>query len=82
MQKVNLLLDYEATHPYEIIKYQASEMVLAGHSNASYLSRTKARSRAGGHLFMSNNTAFPPKKGAVLTIFQNNQGSHAIRSRG
>ena len=38
MQKVKQLLDYAATHLYAIITYHASDMVLAGHSNASYLS--------------------------------------------
>ncbi len=42
-------------------------MVLAGHSNALYLSKSKARSRVGGHFFMSNNTAKPPNNGAILS---------------
>ncbi len=45
-------------------------MVLAGHSNASYLSETNARSRAGGHFFVSNNNAIPSNNGAILTISQ------------
>jgi hypothetical protein len=45
-------------------------MVLAGHSNASYLSESKTRSQAGGHFFMSSNTAKPPNNGAILTITQ------------
>jgi hypothetical protein len=45
-------------------------MVLAGHSNALYLSKTKAHSRVGGHIFMSNNTAKPLNNGAILTIAQ------------
>ena len=45
-------------------------MVLVGHSDASYLSETKARSRAGGHFFMSNDSADPPNNGAVLTVAQ------------
>ncbi len=45
-------------------------MVLAGHSNASYLSETNARSRAGGHFFMSNNEAIPSNNGAILMILQ------------
>jgi hypothetical protein len=48
--------------------YHVSDMVLARHSNASYLSKSKARSQAGGHFFMSNNTAKPPNNGAILTI--------------
>jgi hypothetical protein len=39
---VHHLLDYAATHPDIIITYRASDMVLAGHSNASYLSETNA----------------------------------------
>jgi hypothetical protein len=64
------LLDYAATHPDAIITYRASDMVLAGHSDASYLSETKARSRAGGHFFMSNNDTIPSNNGAILTISQ------------
>ena len=43
-------------------------MVLAGHINALYLSKTNARSRGGGHLFISNNTAFPHNNKAVFII--------------
>jgi hypothetical protein len=67
---VHQFLDYAATHPDAIITYQTSNMVLAGHSNASYLSETNACSQAEGHLFMSNNNALPPNNGAVLTIAQ------------
>ena len=37
MPKVKQLLDYAASRPDAVITYQASEMVLAGHSDASYL---------------------------------------------
>jgi hypothetical protein len=43
-------------------------MFLAVHSNASYLSKPKARSRAGGHFFLSSNTQLPAKNGAILNI--------------
>ena len=68
MQKVKQFLEYEATHPDAIIIYNASDIVLAGHSNASYLSEKKARRRSGGNLFMLNDTEFPPQNEAVLTI--------------
>ena len=45
-------------------------MVLAAHSDASYLSESKARSRAGGHFFMSNDDAIPANNGAILTVSQ------------
>jgi hypothetical protein len=67
---VHQLLDYATTHTNAIITYQASNMVLAGHSDASYLSETNARSRAGGHFFMSNNNAIPRNNRAILTISQ------------
>jgi hypothetical protein len=40
------------------------------HSDASYLLETNARTRAGGHFFMSNNDAIPSNNGAILTISQ------------
>ena len=54
--KVTQFLDYASTHPNAIVTYHASDMVLAGHSNAPYLSESNACSQAGGHFFMSNNT--------------------------
>ena len=74
MKKVKHFLDYAASHPDAIITYLASDMVLAAHSDASYLSESKARSRAGGHFFMSNNNAIPSNNGAILTV------SHIIKA--
>ncbi len=48
--------------------YNASNMVLAAHSNASYLSEPNARSRAGGHFFLSSDSTIPQNNGAVLNI--------------
>ena len=45
-------------------------MVLAVYSDASYLSESKTRSRAGGHFFISNDVSFPPNNRAVLNIAQ------------
>ena len=70
MKKVKHFLDYAASHPDAIITYCASDMVLAAHSDASYLSESKARSRSGGHFFMSNYDAIPSNNGAVLTVSQ------------
>ena len=70
MNKVKQLLDYAASHPDAIVTYRASEMVLAAHSDASYLSETKARSRAGGHFFLDSDIEYPNNNGAVLTIAQ------------
>jgi hypothetical protein len=65
---VKQFLDYASTHPDTIFTYHASDMVLAAHSDASYLSKSNARSRAGGHFFMSSNTNTPPNNGAVMKI--------------
>ena len=67
---VHQLLNYAATHHDVSITNRASDMVLADHSDASYLSETNARSRAGGHFFMSNDDAIPSNSGAILTISQ------------
>ena len=42
IQKVKQFLDYAAIHPDAIITYRATNMVLVGYSDASYLSDTKA----------------------------------------
>ena len=68
MQQTLQLLDYLATQEDAVLLYHASDMVLAFHSNASYLSKPKACSRAGGHFFLSSNTTLPPNNGAVLNI--------------
>jgi hypothetical protein len=68
MQQTLQLLDYLATQEDAVLTYHASNMVLAVHSNASYLSEPKARSRAGGHFFLSSDTTVPPNNGAVLNI--------------
>ena len=42
------LLNYAATQPNAKIRYTASDMILYIHSDASYLSETRSRSRTGG----------------------------------
>jgi hypothetical protein len=70
MKKIKQFLDYVSTNPDAVVTYHASNMVLAGHSFASYLSKSNAQSRAGGHFFMSNNVELPPNNSAVSTILQ------------
>ena len=48
MKRVLFFLDYAATHPDAIVTFYASDMILAVHSDASYLSKSGARSRASG----------------------------------
>ena len=53
---------------YAIIIYNNRYMKLAVHSDASQLSKTKARSRAGGHFLKSNEATIPQNNGAFLNI--------------
>jgi hypothetical protein len=63
-QKIDQFLDYAATHPDATLKYIASEMHLWVHTDASYLSETKARSRAGGFFYLSDKPTLPIKADA------------------
>jgi hypothetical protein len=65
---IKWLLDYAATNLDTILTYEKSDMVLAVHSDASYLSKPMPRSRIGGHFFCSSNVDNPPNNGAVLNI--------------
>jgi hypothetical protein len=67
MQAAVHLLNYAATHP------DASEMQLHTHSDASYLSKSEARSRAGGYFFLDGKDdpspqAPPPKLNGPVDI--------------
>jgi hypothetical protein len=53
MEKIKQFFDFAVMHPDAVVTYHASNMVLAGHSDTSYLSESNAQSRAGGHFFMS-----------------------------
>ena len=70
MELCKKFLDYMATQEEAILTYKASKMVLATHSNASYLSEAKARSRASGHMFLATDGKIPKNNGAVLNISQ------------
>ncbi len=70
MELCKKFLDFMATQEEEILTYRASEMVLAIHSDVSYLSEPKARSQAGGHTFMAGNEEFHVNNRAVLNISQ------------
>ncbi len=59
-----------ASQEEAVLIYKASNMVLAIHSNALYLSEPKARSRVGGHMFMAERDNIPTNNGAVLNILQ------------
>jgi hypothetical protein len=63
------LLDYLATHPDTTIRYHALDMILHIHSNASYLSVSKARSRLGGLFFCGDKSPQQDKlNGSILNV--------------
>ena len=69
-QAVHLLLDYVATYPADGIVYRSSDMILCAHADAGFLNETNSRSRAGAHIFLSENDPFPRFNGAILSIAQ------------
>ena len=56
------------TYPNDGIVYRASDMVLCAHADAGYLNESKSCSRAGAHIFLSEDDPIPRFNGAVLTI--------------
>ena len=68
MSHTRQLLDYLATQEEAVLTYHASDMILAAHSNASYLSEPNACSQAGSHFFLSSRADIPPNNGAILNL--------------
>jgi hypothetical protein len=64
------LINYCNTHPDTKNCYHASDMILNIHSDASYLSESEAKSRAGGFFYMGNTNKNDKKltNGAILII--------------
>eukprot|EP00804_Cyclotella_cryptica_P018740 CCRYP_007222-RA/>CCRYP_007222-RA protein AED:0.44 eAED:0.44 QI:0/0/0/1/0/0/2/0/167 len=52
------------------LTYCASSMILAAHSDASYLTEAGSRSQAGAHIFLSENDPIPRHNMPILTISQ------------
>ena len=61
-------MDYIKTQEDAVITYTSSNMKLAARSDASYLSKPKARSRSGGHFFLSNKATILKNNGAIANI--------------
>ena len=83
MNMIVHLLNYAATHSNAKVRFHRSGMVLHVHSDGSYLSVSKARSRVGGFYFLSDKSINPEKaksNGAVhvlSTILRNIMSSAA-----
>ena len=54
MRVTENIMDYCHTHSDATIRYCSSQMQLHIHIDASYLSLSKAKSRVGGHFFLSD----------------------------
>jgi len=68
MEKVKQLLQYCASQEDAVLTYRASDMILAVHSDAGYLSEPQARSRVGGDFFLSSDVQYPPNNGPILNV--------------
>jgi hypothetical protein len=64
MERCMQLLDYLAHNADTKVHFHASDMILIIHSDASYLSEAKARSRACGHFFIG----WMPKNGDPIQL--------------
>ena len=62
MERVRQFLDYCAMQEDAVITYHASDMILEIHSNAGYFNESGARSRVGGHFFLSTAANTPPQQ--------------------
>jgi hypothetical protein len=62
------LLDSVATNPNAGIHYKACNMILAVHTNASYLLEQKGKSRASAHFYLTNHDGKENNNGAILTL--------------
>ena len=66
--EVKQFLDYCHTHPNAGVRFVASDMILALHSDASYLSEPDSKSRAAGHFFLGRKHDEAFDNGAIMTI--------------
>ena len=70
MCRARQLLDYAVSNKTAIVTFKASDMILRVHSDASYNSAPQARSRVGGHFFLTEDEDDPRGNGAVHTVAQ------------
>jgi hypothetical protein len=56
-------------------------MVLAVHSDASYLNEGETYSQAGGHHFLSEDVPFPPNNGAIHDVAEIIKGVMSLAAK-
>ena len=69
-EAVNQMLDYLATYPNDGIVYRSSDIILAAYSDAGFHNEIKGRSRAGAHIFISEDDPIPHCNGPIMSISQ------------
>ena len=67
-EEVQNFLDYCLTHPDAAVRYVASDMILALHLDASYLSEPESKIRAGGYFYLTSKGHKDTNNGAILTL--------------
>ena len=68
MQRVKQLLEYLASQDPAVVTYRKSGIILGIHSDAGYLNESKARGRAGGRFFLTEDVDDPPRNGAIHVL--------------
>ena len=66
--EVKWFLDYCSTHPNATIRFVASEVIFALHSDGSHLSEAGSKSRAAGHFYLTNKDDKDTNNGAILVL--------------
>jgi hypothetical protein len=61
-------LNYVVSHPNAEIRYKACNMILAVHTDASYLSEQAGKSCASAHFYLTNHNNKEFNNGAILTL--------------
>jgi hypothetical protein len=62
------LLNHITTHPNAGIRYKACDMILAIHTDASYLSKQAGKSCASAHFYLMNHDDKEFNNGAILIL--------------
>ena len=76
-EEVTQFLDHCTTHPDAHIRFHASDMVLALHSDTSHLSEPGSKSRAVGHFYLTYKGTKDLDNGTIPFI-QDHQTCHGI----
>ena len=65
---IDRFLNYAKRYPNAVLKMQASDMKLRIHSDASYLSESNARSRAGAYIYLGSHADNEPPNSAIAYL--------------